>query len=272
MLTVLLTLVVVAVALGVVLWIGAATAQGYFYDAPTDGLVWRAPAAAAAITVFLLLWSAIEYRSPRSTDPIFEYTSLRSTDITKVISVKKTESGEKEIAYELRHGSGRPEFRDEKGAVWTRSSSGMMVALIIEEDGEQKRFSAKLVDGKFAAGSATEPLRYVEDNGRRYIIDNQLGKVYGTNRSALPFTIFLNVAHLLVWFAVLWPLLRFQWSHALGFAAVCWLLLTLALLPFLFGRARDAGDKKAKNKKPMAMLRILDQPPRLCFAHAGQRL
>src|ERR1017187_2999043 len=45
--------------------------------------------------------------------------------------------------------------------------------------------------------------------------------------------LFFNFGHLAVWFVALWPILRFQWAQALGFAFVMWLVATLMLVPML---------------------------------------
>ena len=42
-----------------------------------------------------------------------------------------------------------------------------------------------------------------------------------TRSSLLWGNLLLNLAHLLVWFLAFWLLLEFQWSHALGLAAIC---------------------------------------------------
>ena len=106
MLTVVVSVVVVFLALLVLLWVGTLWAQGYFYDSPTDGLSWRAPAAAGALSLFLLLWLAIEYRRPNTTDTLFRFSTERSADFSRMISVRKAEDGtEQEIPYE-KHAAG----------------------------------------------------------------------------------------------------------------------------------------------------------------------
>jgi hypothetical protein len=62
----------------------------------------------------------------------------------------------------------------------------------------------------------------------------------------------LNFLHLGVWFACLWLLLRFQWGHALGFAVVLWLALTLTILPMLFTKTEAASPYKATPKAASA--------------------
>lgn len=271
MLMILLTAIFVALVLVAILWTGTVVAQGYIYDSPTDGLYWRAPAGAGAIALFLLIWMLIEYRKPGATDTLFNFSSSRSSEFIRFVSVRKTETGEEqEIPYE-RHtaGTGRVDFRDPKGTIWARSSSGMMVAIIIDENGEKKRFNADMKDGKFVTPRPNEPLRYREENGRRYILENELGKIYSTSRAAWFLVLFINLLHFAVWFAVLWPLLRFQWSHALGFAAICWLIVTLVLTPYMLGRARSAAEKKAKPPKAAASI---DWPARPLLTAAGASL
>lgn len=255
MLSILLTLLLVTLGLVALMWTGTLTAQGYIYDSPTEGLAWRAPSAAGLLAAFLFLWMVIEFRRPNSTDTIFNFSGLQSAKFDKFVSVRRNEAGEEqEIQFERRAmASGRIEFVDAKGVIWARSSSGMMVAMLIEEEGEKKRFNAEIVNGKFAPRRPNQPLRYLEEGGRRYVQENELGKVYSSSRSALVFAVFLNLIHLALWFVAAWPLLRFQWSHALGLAVACWLIVTLTLAPYLLGRARDAAEKSAKANKAVAM-------------------
>jgi hypothetical protein len=48
-----LTLGLILLSLIVFFWVGSLFIQGYFYEGPTADLYWRAPAAAAAVTLFL---------------------------------------------------------------------------------------------------------------------------------------------------------------------------------------------------------------------------
>jgi hypothetical protein len=265
MLTVILTLAAVALALVALLWTGTLLAQGYFYDSPTDGLAWRAPAGAGVLTLFLLIWCMIEYSSPNSTDALHRFSSERITEVHKFWSVRRSESGEeKEIPYERRSvGPNQTEFVDENGGRWARSKSGMMIALIVEEKtGDEKkrtRFNAEMKDGKFAEREARgikQPLRYVEENGDRYIVETNLNHIIGRRSGKLIGNLFINLVHFGLCFAVMWPLLRFQWAHALGFAFVCWLVTTLALVPFLVDKSRSAAEKKPAERKATAALVI----------------
>ena len=57
----------------------------------------------------------------------------------------------------------------------------------------------------------------------------------------------LNLAHLLVWFLAFWLLLEFQWSHALGLAAILTVLWFIAVLRFM--RVSEWPDGPTSGKK-----------------------
>ena len=130
----------------------------------------------------------------------------------------------------------------------------MMTAIIVEEkspEGEvvRRKFNAEMENGKFtpkASRGIQQALRYKEEGGDRFIVEDEMGKMFWYKRSSMVYNFLLNGLHLLLWFLALWLLLNFQWSHALGFAAVCWLVVTLALLPYLLGRARDAAERHGR--------------------------
>jgi hypothetical protein len=259
----LLTLIAVTVGLIALLWTGTLLAQGYFYDSPTDGLAWRAPAGAGVLALFLLVWCLIEYASPNSTGPIHEFSNQRMTDVHKFWSIRRAANGEeKEIPFERRTvGPNQTQFVDESGGVWARSKSGMMVAIIVEEkkgdEVTRTRFNAEMKDGTFAAKKTRDveqPLRYIEENGSRYMVEGQIGRIMSYGKGNLIANIFINLVHFGLWFAVLWPLMRFQWGHALCFGFVCWLVFTLAIVPFLLDRSRTTAHKTAFERKAAAAL------------------
>lgn len=251
MLTALLLTAMTALALVVLLWVGTAWAQGYFYETVVEDLYWRAPAAAGALALLYLVWLGIEARRPNTLDTLFRFSHEHSEEFDRFISVRRNEEGEEEIVFEKRRlGGGRVEFRDERGQPWARSRSGMMVAIIVEEKSDdpssppvRRRFNAELSpDGKtFAprqAGGITQPIRYFEEGGDRFIMEDQLGKIISYRRGRLAANVSFNLFHAVVWFLVLWLLLQFQWPHALLGAAVCWLVMTLGVLPFLLDQVR----------------------------------
>lgn len=269
MLTLFLILLGVGIGFVALLWTGTLLAQGYFYDSPTDGLHWRAPAGGAVLAGFLTVWCLIEYSSPYSTGPLHEFSTQHVTEVSKFLSVRRSETGEeKEIPYERRNiAPNQTEFVDEHGGRWARSKSGMMVAIIVEEKSgdevKKTRFNAEMKDGKFnerETRGVKQSLRYIEVNGTRYMQEGSLGKIVGHRKGKLVGNIFINLVHLALWFAVLWPLMRFQWAHALGFAVICWLVATLAIVPFLLDKSRTLGEKKAAERKaPVALIFVDDK-------------
>src|SRR5262245_59665088 len=186
MLILLLILLAVGAGLVALLWTGTLLAQGYFYDSPTDKLEWRAPAAGGALALFLTIWCLIEYSSPNSTGPLHEFTTQQVTEVTKFVSVRRSETGEeKEIPFESRTiGPNRFDFVDANASPWARAKSGSMVAIIVEEksgdDVKRTRFNAEMKDGKFAereSRGVKQSLRYVEENGDRYMEEDRIGKI-----------------------------------------------------------------------------------------------
>jgi hypothetical protein len=258
MLTVLAVALVVFIGLIALMWLGTIWAQGYFYDSVVDNLSWRAPAAAGALAFFFLLWMALENRRPNTADTLFRFSSEHADEFDRFISVRRDQEGDKEIVYERhRLPSGRVEFVDSTSTPWARSKSGMMIAIILEEkvDGEDKprryRFNAELSpDGKtFApsiAGGAQQPVRYIEEGGSRFIVENQIGKALSYRRGRMVMNIIVNLLQFALWFVALWLLLRFQWPHALLGAVGCWLVMSLGPLPFMLDRARDASKSPPK--------------------------
>ncbi len=251
MLTALLLALMTALALVVLLWVGTSWAQGYFYETSVEDLSWRAPAAAGSLALLYLLWLAFESRRPNTIDTLFRFSHEHAQKFDRFISVRRNEEGEQEILFEKRPlGGGRFEFRDDQGQPWARSRSGMMVAIIVEEPADdplsppvRRRFNAELSpDGKtFAprqAGGIFQPIRYLEEGGDRFIIEDQLGTIISYRRGVLVANLLVNLVHAVLWFIVLWLILQFQWPHALLGAAVCWLVMTLGVLPFLLDQVR----------------------------------
>lgn len=257
MLAIFATILLVALGLIVLFWVGTIWAQGYFYDSPADGLHWRAPAAAGVIAVFLFLWMLIEYRRPESTDTFTRFTREEKQEYDRFISVRKTEDGEQEIVFERRGAGGQSEFRNDKNQRWERSMSGMMVAIILEEKvtegGEEKtvrrKFNAEIEGGKFTpriVRGMQQRLRYIEEDGDRIIEEDRIGLATSKPRWRLFVNLFLNAFHLLLWFLAMWLLLRFQWPHALAFSFVLWMAVSLILVPYVLDRAREKAPKPAK--------------------------
>jgi hypothetical protein len=136
---------------------------------------------------------------------------------------------------------GRVEFMqtDPPHRVWSRTA-----AVLIKEDGQEVRFIAERDQDNHYKVEAGRDLRYLDDRGR-VMTEGNMGRVYTFRWGRLFTYVFLNGVLLAVWFAGLWLLLRFQWSHALGLAVVIWGATIVLLIPLLLARVEDNLPKPA---------------------------
>jgi hypothetical protein len=261
----LIVLLLVAFGLSGLLWVGALWLQGYIYESATPGLGWRAPAAGGALGLLVALWCLIDYgygvshpdqdkllldATPWDFSPTEPYPAK---PFPKFISVK----GGKETVYYRRPTGQRIgaqyHYVDDNDKPWSRESNGVVEAIIVEEDGEKVRYNLDLPGGKFPEG---EVARYVEDGGRHRVLtenDVRAGQITVFRSDRFILNILLTVLHLGAWFACLWLLVRFQWSHALGLAVVLWLVAWLALFPPLLSLTRQAVHQRSPTS-PTALL------------------
>jgi hypothetical protein len=251
-----LVLLVIGLVLSGLLWAGTLWVQGYIYNEPAGGLEWRAPAAGAAVAVFLAVWCLLNYNlgEPGVTElPFDTWWSFSPTETSparpwrKFWSVKNGK--EVEYIYQSRVGlgGGQHQYVDAQTMKqpWSRESGGLVQAVIIEEDGTKVRFDLQMPPGgKF---KPDERARYVEEDGRHRVLtedDVQAGQMTHFRNSLFLGYVLLNALLFAVWFAAIWLLLRFQWSHALGLAAVLWLATMLVIFPVLTNRTKLAVDEK----------------------------
>jgi hypothetical protein len=242
----LLTFLLVFLGIAVLLWAGTLFFQGYIYSEPAPQLYWRAPAAGAVLALFLALWCFLDYRHPgRYNATWFEPTASDDEVFNKIWSAK----GNREVLYEAhKNARGLIEYRDANGRPWSRSDAeGFVEAILVEDkDGQRLRFNAELTeDKKFKAGPG-EPVRYVEaERPHRVMTETAIGRLPVSHTGETLTKIVLSLFHLGLWFACMWVLLQFQWSHALGLAVVAWLALTLTLLPIIFTKTEETAKQRA---------------------------
>jgi hypothetical protein len=238
MLGLLLILLLIALAVAALLFVGTAVIQGYLYNQPVEGLLWRSAAAGAAVAAFMGFWCWIEGRAPGQFESIFDFSPREVVHLDQFWSERTGDRGKQEILYTKgKDSAGRVRYFDPDQREWRRLDNGMMTAIIIEEDGEKRRFEAVLTPDGTPQVEDNQPLRYVEKDGKgRVMTDDAIGEISTTKYGLLFGNLLLNLAHLLVWFLCLWLLLNYQWPHALGLAAALW--LTFALLVWPVVRAR----------------------------------
>jgi hypothetical protein len=225
-----------AVGVTVLLWVGTIYLTGYWYTEPTPETYWRAPAAGAALTVFLALWIFADgERVAKAPYGIpFLFSAQEDMFPEPVKQFKAVKKGVKDpipyvrVIYVNRVGKKDYEYRERTNTGQEWRSTGVE-AILIDEDGQQVRFNrVKTEEGSY--------VQFVDDRGWT-IIDHSPGSPGRTRVSTILLTFLLNFLHLGVWFVCLWLLLRFQWAHALGLAFCLWLVTSLLIVPPIFRRA-----------------------------------
>jgi hypothetical protein len=258
-----LTYVLIWATLLVLFWAGAAFLQGYIYSEPSSQLYWRAPAAAALITLWLAFWSSREYRAYND-DHVkgrygapFEFTATESKPFTE-FWVKE---GDQKIRYykqRIPQGSrpGRPEFLCElpPHRPWPGSD-----AIILKEDNQDvtytlvrdKKDKEKPKESGGFFSPSTKKTLYRSERGKTITEEMiRFGQVDSTRWGALGLYFFLNAVFLGLWFLGLWLLLRFQWRHALGLAVAFWLTAVIFVVPPLVERIDRFADARPAAAQP----------------------
>ena len=146
-------------------------------------------------------------------------------------------------------GKGSVEYRTTADEPWRRETPDQKIprAILLDDKGKEMRFETRLTpDFKFPPGGENFPV-YYQVGGRRVM--EQLGKVTVFRWGQLFVNLFLNLLHFGLWFVCLWLLLRFQWPHALGFAVILWLTMTLVPLPMLLDKTRELSRQRVASPR-----------------------
>jgi len=219
-----------------VLWGLSVFLQGWLYNDLARKLPLRALGGAAALALFHTAWCAIYKEDPGRFDTLYSFkTEVLEGSYDEFQSVRKVGKNEQKPVKFIRRGESTDFEAVETRKIWNRSDAdGMVVAVLIQEKGskEPTRFNANLnPDGTFPQ---TSDHRYETDNGRRYMDHNSMGKVYRKRSMAIMGNLFVNLLHLAVWVAVLWPVMRFTLGHAIAIGLGLW-VITMILQPAMFG-------------------------------------
>ncbi|MCI0685174.1 MAG: alkaline shock response membrane anchor protein AmaP [Gemmataceae bacterium] len=240
-----LMMLVVTLGLIVLLWVGALFFQGYFYTEPAAQIVWGAPAAGVMLGGFLAWWLVTVVRTPETRpedipyDTIFRFSPrvyMVNEPVKQLWAVKK--NNEKVLYERYRLDQRRYEYKD----VTTKrpwNGNGVEKVEIVHND-EKYVFEKE----KTTASGAYQ--RFVNDKGWSMSTGERgiSGEPTTFRTSRFLANLFFNFTHLALWFAGLWLLLRFQWTHALGLAFCLWLLVTLAFMPMMLGYAAELAQTR----------------------------
>jgi hypothetical protein len=206
--------------------------QGYFNETPPqlNEVAWRAPAAGAGIAVFVTLWTFLYYNHPDSFAPLTEFSSAEDQPYFPKFWIVSQEG--QRVEYSLGKGDqGREVYLS---VIGRRPLPARPAEIIIKEDGAEAHFKP---DREAQKRDPNKTLSYRDEKGR-VMQEGYLGKLIPERRSGRTFVYFLlNLAHFGIWFACLWPLLRFSWGQALLLALACWLTMTLVIVPPILSQA-----------------------------------
>jgi hypothetical protein len=263
--TLLLMFVLVTAVLIVFLWAGTLFFQGYIYTEPVKDLHWRAPAAAGAIGLFLVIWCALDASDPGSLDTLFSFSTGK---VQRFWEFKSRTKGSREaVVFKKPRPAGEAAAKQRTDAPFLNSRNvawkPVMENRIVEEvaikleDGEEIAFRPKLnAKGNFERqeGDRQTLVRYVEVDGSRTLTSDSLERtgeltIYSTG--AFLGILLLNFFHLALWFACLWLLLHYQWPHALGLAVVVWLAISIpgSVVNMLLNVSRGAARESATQQE-----------------------
>ena len=236
MLSLFLIMLVVFVVLSLLLAAWTMFFQGYIYSEPVEAVYWRAPAAAAALTLFLSLWLMLDYGSIHNRNenqgryrPLHE-SSSSETETYEYLTIINRDRKEEQY---VRLGDNK--YRNKNGK---EPPQRPLKIIASHKDGDKHVFTPVEKDGK---------VRYVEEGNpsRSWDENSSLGQITIFHFGWLIVTLLLNFGLLIVWFVCLWLLLHFQWAHALGLAFGFW-LVSLFVLPMILTQ----GEKVRKERLP----------------------
>jgi len=231
---------------------GTRLIQAALYEDVPGDLLWRAPAAAGAITAYIAIWAMFNYAAaePGQTDlpfdTLFNFTTetVSNHPVDGFTAISKDNS---QVKYTIRKITGavpRQEYLGPDQQKWSSALARDVQTIVVKVDDKDVRFDA----------DATHT-RYVEEGGRRYLDAEAFGRITTPRGGGSFVRVLLNVLHFVVWFACLWLLLRFQWPHALGLAAALWLVMTF-VVPYILRAGADA-----KGTAVAASRALIDSPP-----------
>jgi len=239
----LLVFFVCGIALTVLLWVGSLFFQGYIYTEPSPELYWQAPTAGFALALFFTMWTWLvqSTATPREMpyDTLFRFSPQVDKYKRPTPRIWVVRKDVKDPIPYTRHRIGQNQYEYKNGQ--QRYSPANVKALLVEEEnGDKLRLEP-------AAAREGSPYREFVDPKSGWTMmeyeDGPTGQLISYRFGLFAVNIILNLLHLAVWFVCLWLLLRFTWGHALGFAFVLWLIVTLTVLPMVLSEAAADGAR-----------------------------
>src|SRR5262245_21418828 len=157
--------------------------QGYFNEAPPqlEEVTWRAPAAGAAVTVFVIFWTILYSNNPDGFAPLTEFSSsVEQPPFAKLWVVE----GGRRVEFNLRKNErGLPVFIGPN----RKELTGRPEEIIVKEDHEETHFKPDRDDrGKFKPDPDTNRVSYRDEKGR-VMQEGYLGQLVPERRTGRTF-------------------------------------------------------------------------------------
>jgi hypothetical protein len=235
-----LVFVMLLAVLAVLFLVGGLFAQSYIFTTPTEGMVWRAPTAAAIMTLFFTIWCGLvtsnpdakpgdiplttafnfHLRSSMFKEPVKEIWAYLHDNPTPIRYVKRQR---------VEFGGPKDFYQNAADPTKTFTPVGVDAVEIETASGKKEKFIQVKED---------DQSWFRSDEGWRLEYDREIsGNPTRANWGLLFANLLLNFVHLALWFVCLWLILRFSVGWSALFAAILWGLMTIAVLPMLLDQA-----------------------------------
>ena len=242
--TLVLTLVLCAVAFTALFWALGVLVQGYLYSQPASHMPVRAVVAGVVVAGFVAGWTYVNTRASHKDKygTVFEFNPTTTKDVTEFEAVRqlriKDEKGQlKEVTIPFKWvPEGKLGKFVETGTnkdFRMNTADYMTIALELPEDGKKTRYDAA-IDSKGTYVREGDNVVFTEKDGSRHIESERLTRLNIPSSAAFMIAVALNVLAFGVWFVAFWPILRFNFSHALLLALIFGTITVLLLMPLLF--------------------------------------
>jgi hypothetical protein len=235
---------------------GGLVAQGYLYQNPAERMAIRALIAALVVSGFVTFWVWVDQHAPGRYDTFFNFAPYSTVEFDEFEAIRWKGAGgqlkldadgnpiEMPVKFRRTAGGKGAEFVEEgtNQKFQTHGSTGAVqyftgaIRVKGPNDTEPVRYNAVLKEGtpKTSPEFASDPRRFEEQNGSRYVEAHQLGTLFIPSTRTVALALLLNLMLVTVWLVAFWLILRFSLAHAALFAGVFSLIMMLAIMPVLF--------------------------------------
>ena len=242
-------LIVVTLASFIMLWGVSIFVQGYLYNTRADKLPLRAAVGGLIVGGFLTFWTFVNVRAdiPNKYGTFLQFQTVGETPIQQFKAVRYYPVSKEEQTATFQRlppgkaavfGEAKPDGTpDETKPYRLNDSQYLTTAIIIVEPKPEGRFETELIESARTGKTyKTQDKIFQEKGSSRFLHGENPDKVSAPSRGAIFGAFALNILNFVVWFAVLWPVMRYGALHSVGLAFVAGIATMTVLMPLLFER------------------------------------